>query len=138
MTSTLIDTNVFIDVIEQRPKWIGWALKRLEALSMSGTLVINQVTYGEASIPYEDENLFATSVNVEWIAKEDLPWSASFRAGKAFQMYRARGGSRQMILPDFFIGAHAAVKRYRVITRDGARFRTYFPEVEVIAPDTHP
>jgi predicted nucleic acid-binding protein len=138
MTSTLIDSNVLIDVLEQRLEWIGWVTSKLEQLSQTGTLVINQIAYGEASIPYDQEDVFATTVDTGWVVREDLPWSATFRAGKAFRQYRERGGVRDMILPDFFIGAHASVKGYKVLTRDGPRFRTYFPEIEVIAPDTHP
>jgi predicted nucleic acid-binding protein len=138
MTSTLIDTNVFIDMLEQRPRWFAWATARVEQFSQVGKLVINQIAYGEASIPYDEEAIFAKSVDVDWIVREDLPWSAAYRAGEAFQTYKERGGLRDMILPDFFIGAHASVKGYRILTRDAARFRTYFPELEVIAPDTHP
>ena len=134
MTSTLIDTNVFIDMLEQRPRWFAWATARVEQFSQ----VINQIAYGEASIPYDEEAIFAKSVDVDWIVREDLPWSAAYRAGKAFQTYKERGGQRDMILPDFFIGAHASVKGYRILTRVASRYRTYFPDVEVIAPDTHP
>lgn len=117
---------------------MDWAADQFIRLSEMGDLVINQIVFSEASIPYDDEAVFTTSVNFGGIVKEDLPWPAAFRAGKAFQDYKARGGQRGMILPDFFIGGHASVRKYRILTRDSARFRTYFPEVEVIAPDTHP
>jgi predicted nucleic acid-binding protein len=138
MTSTLLDTNILLDVIENRPTWHDWAVAQMAASARIGSLLLNQITYSEASVHYSDEATFRLILDLPWVAKEDLPWDAGFRAGKAFLEYRKRGGPRDMILPDFFIGAHAAVKRHRVLTRDGARFRTYFPEVEVIAPDTHP
>jgi predicted nucleic acid-binding protein len=138
MTSTLIDSNVLIDVLEGRPVWYDWALARMAELAESGPFVFNQISYGEASIPYDSELIFDEGFRGPWVVREDLPWSAAFRAGKAFKQYRERGGQKSSILPDFLIGAHAAVKGYRVLTRDQARYRTYFPEVEVIAPDTHP
>ncbi|MGH6854161.1 MAG: type II toxin-antitoxin system VapC family toxin [Aestuariivirga sp.] len=138
MTSTLIDTNVLVDVIEDRPAWSDWAAHHLAELSKSGSLVINQIIYAEASVPYVDPAAFERIVSTVWMEREDLPWAAAFRAGKAFQDYRQRGGLRNQSLPDFLIGAHAAVKNYRLLTRDATRFRTYFPEIEIIAPDTHP
>ena len=138
MTSTLIDTNVLVDVIEARPVWSAWAERHIAELSKSGTLVINQVIYAEASVPYVDQFEFDRIVKTVWMEREDLPWAAAFRAGKAYQEYRRRGGPRNQSLPDFFIGAHAAIVGYRLLTRDASRFRTYFPELDIIAPDTHP
>jgi len=138
MTSTLIDTNVLVDLIEMRPRWSDWATRQLEFLSAGGSLIINQITYAEASVPYADIAGFDRIVNSVWLKREDLPWDAAFRAGKAFHDYRRRGGVRNQSLPDFFIGAHAAVKAYRLLTRDAARFRTYFPDLDIVAPDTHP
>ena len=138
MTSTLIDTNVLVDVIEMRPVWSDWATHQLENLAANGSLVINQITYAEASVPYADNAEFDRIINSVWLERENLPWGAAFRAAKAFQDYRRRGGVRLQSLPDFFIGAHAAFKNYRLLTRDASRFRTYFPELDIIAPDTHP
>jgi len=138
MTSTLIDTNVLVDVIEMRPVWSEWAARHLESLSEEGDLVINQIAYAEASVPYDDQREFERIINSAWLQREDLPWPAAYRAGKAFREYRRRGGLRNQTLPDFFIGAHAAVKTYRLLTRDAARFRTYFPELDIVAPDSHP
>lgn len=138
MTSTLIDTNILVDVLEQRQPHLDWVERAFSRLSAEGAFVINQVIYGEASVPYESRDEFDALVLSQWMIQEDVPWEAAFLAGKAFDEYRRRGGVRANTLPDFFIGAHAAVKRYRILTRDGGRFRTYFPEVEVIAPDTHP
>lgn len=138
MTSTLIDSNVLIDVMEGRPIWHDWAVVRLAELAERGPFLLNQIVYGEASIPYDSEAIFEAGFRLEWAVREDIPWTAAFRAGKAFKQYKLRGGKRASVLPDFLIGAHAAVKGYRILTRDQARFRTYFPEIEVIAPDTHP
>jgi predicted nucleic acid-binding protein len=138
MPSTLIDTNVLLDVLEERAPWSKWALGQFQRLVGDGDLLINQVIYGEASVPYASLALFDDLLPADLVRRENLPWDATFIAGKAHEQYRKRGGQRRSTLPDFFIGAHAAVSGYRVLTRDAAPFRTYFPEVEVIAPDTHP
>jgi len=138
MTSTLIDTNVLLDIVEKRENWLAWSEASVRRLLKEGPIVINPVIYAEASVPYIDEAEFAAIVDTVWLRREDLPWNAAFRAGKAFLQYRKKGGEKGRNLPDFFIGAHAAVKRYRLLTRDALRFRTYFPEIDIVAPDTHP
>jgi predicted nucleic acid-binding protein len=138
MPSTLIDTNVLLDVLEERAPWSKWALRQFERLVVDGELVINQIIYGEASVPYASLVLFDDVLPAALVKRENLPWDAAFIAGKAHEQYRIRGGQKRSTLPDFFIGAHAAVAGYRVLTRDAAPFRTYFPQLEIIAPDTHP
>jgi predicted nucleic acid-binding protein len=138
MTLTLVDSNVVIDLLEVRQPWRDWAEERMSVLSEDGALIINQIIFGEISVPYPDYELLDQALRKVAFAREDLPWEACFRAAKAFLVYRKIGGPREKILPDFFIGAHAAVNGHRILSRDGARYRTYFPEVEVIAPDTHP
>jgi predicted nucleic acid-binding protein len=138
MSMTLLDTNVLIDLLENRPVWGQWSFRQLEAIGFADGVVINQIVYGEASVPYVPKTDYDAVLDVEWLNKEDLPWEAAFLAAKVHAGYRKKGGQKTMALPDFFVGAHAGIKRYRVITRDAARYRTYFPEVEVIAPDTHP
>ena len=138
MTSTLVDTNVLVDVLEERQPFLDWVRRSFSRLSGDGPLVINQVIYGEASVPYESKEEFDSVVLGGWMVQENIPWEAAFRAGKIFDEYRRKGGVKVNTLPDFLIGAHAAVNGYRILTRDGSRFRSYFPEVEVIAPDTHP
>jgi predicted nucleic acid-binding protein len=137
MTSTLIDTNILIDVLERREPFLGWVQRAFMRLAEKGPLIINQVIYCEASVPYQSATQFDEIVGGGWMKREDVPWEAAFRAGKAFESYRRNGGAKQSALPNFFIGAHAAVKGHRILTRDAALFRTYFPEVEIIAPDTH-
>ncbi len=138
MTSTLIDTNILIDVLELRQPFLEWVRQAFAQLAEDGPLIINQVIYCEVSIPYKTAEGFDAVMGAGWMQREDLPWEAAFRAGKAFEAYRERGGLKHTSLPDFMIGAHASVKGHRILTRDAARFRTYFPEVTVIAPDTHP
>ncbi len=138
MPSTLIDTNVILDVLEERAPWSKWALRQFERLVEDGELIINQIVYGEASVPYASLALFDGVLPVALVKRENLPWDAAFIAGKAHEQYRIRGGQKRSTLPDFFIGAHAAVAGHRVLTRDAAPFRTYFPKVEIIAPDSHP
>lgn len=138
MPSTLIDTNVLLDVLEERAPWSKWALRQFESLVSDGDLVINQIVYGEASVPCASLALFDETLPASLMKRENLPWDAAFIAGKAHEKYRNRGGQKRSKLPDFFIGAHAAASGYRVLTRDAAPFRTNFPDVEVIAPDTHP
>lgn len=136
--STLIDTNVLLDVLEERPIGFDWAMRQLEVRASGGDLFINQIVYGEASVPYPSVGAFDQLLSNPWLNREELPWEAGFHAGKAFAEYRKRGGEKLHMLPDLLIGAHAMVKGYALLTRDPARFRTYFPSVPVIAPDTHP
>jgi predicted nucleic acid-binding protein len=138
MTSTLIDSNVMFDILDGTPIWKDWSIKQLRLLTQSGDFVINQIVYAEVSIPFKNPEQFDRSFPVSWARREDIPWKASFRAGKAYLEYKRRGGSAKQVLPDFIIGAHAAALNYRLITRDAPRFRTYFPELQIIAPDTHP
>jgi predicted nucleic acid-binding protein len=138
MSTTLLDTNVLIDLLENRPVWGEWSFHQLEFVGRTDGVLINQIVYGEASVPYAPKSEFDAVVDVDWLKKEDLPWEAAFLAAKVHADYRKKGGQKTMALPDFFVGAHAAVKGYRVLTRDASRFCNYFPEVEVISPDTHP
>ncbi len=138
MTSTLIDTNVFLDVVEERPQWFDWATRKVLEARRGGEVVINPIVYAEASTPYEDETAFARFLGAAGFLKEDLPFGCAFAAAKAHFNYRSRGGVRASPLPDFFIGAHALFRGYRLLTRDAARFRTYFSGLDIIAPDSHP
>ena len=138
MTSTLIDTNVFLDVVEERAEWFGWASRKVLEARQSGEIVINPIVYAEASTPYNDEMAFSRFLDAAGFLREDLPFDCAFAAAKAHLKYRSRGGVRLTPLPDFFIGAHAVFRGYTLLTRDAGRFRTYFPEIDVVAPDTHP
>jgi len=131
---TLVDTNVLLDIVTDDPVWADWSIAQLEAASLTGPLYINDVVYAELGIRYERiEHLdhFVAQAGIEILP---IPRSALFLAGKAFAQYRKSGGTRTGILPDFFIGAHAAVGRLPLLTRDEGRYRTYFPTVSLICP----
>lgn len=135
MTATLVDSNVLIDLLDEDPYWSSRSALALEAVGAAGPIVINQVIYAEVSIRYEDTDELDVDLPGELFLREQLPWTAAFLAGKAFAAYRRRGGRRRSPLPDFFIGAHAAVAGLRLLTRDASRYRTYFPTVELIVPE---
>lgn len=134
MTGTLVDSNVLIDVLSADVTWGEWSSQALASLGSEGPLVINAVIYAEISQRYSRKELLDHELPADVFLREDIPWSAAFLAGKAFFDYRRRGGNRRSPLPDFFIGAHAAVKGMRLLTRDASRYRTYFPTIELIVP----
>jgi predicted nucleic acid-binding protein len=132
---TLIDTNVLLDLVTDDPVWADWSAAQLEAASLSGPLSINDVVYAELAVRYdriEDLDTFLGEAEIEMTA---IPRAALFLAGKVFVQYRKAGGSRTGVLPDFFIGSHAAVGQIPLLTRDVGRYRTYFPALKLIAPD---
>ncbi|MGN6303432.1 MAG: type II toxin-antitoxin system VapC family toxin [Mesorhizobium sp.] len=132
----LVDTNVLIDIAYDDPEWRGWSQGQLE--QHAGELVINPIIFAEFSYRYRDIETVEAALDPEEFLREHIPWEAAFAAGQAFRLYRQRGGGREQVLPDFLIGGHAAVRGYPIVTRDPAGYRTYFPTVDVIAPDTHP
>lgn len=131
---TLVDANVLIDLATDDPVWGDWSATALAQAGQVGRLLINPIVYAEVSIAFERIEDVDSLVPATVFHREDLPWEAAFLAGKAFHAYRRRGGTRTLPLPDFFIGAHAAVRGYRLLTRDAARFRTYFPKLTLITP----
>jgi predicted nucleic acid-binding protein len=131
---TLVDTNILLDVVTGDPNWADWSIAQLEAASIAGPLLINDVVYAELSIGYDSmENLevFLKEIRIEMTA---IPRAALFLAGKVFAQYRRSDGKRTGVLPDFFIGSHAAVSRIPLLTRDVGRYRTYFPSLVLITP----
>lgn len=131
----MVDTNVLLDLVTDDPVWADWSLAQLEAASLMGPLSINDVVYAELSVRYgriEDLDRFLEAAG---ISMTTMPRAALFLAGKAFVQYRKAGGARAAVLPDFFIGAHAAVDQRPLLTRDVGRYRTYFPSLPLIAPD---
>lgn len=132
--ATLVDSNVLIDVIEGDLAWSQRSAIALERVGAAGPVVINPVIYAEVSVRYEDADELDLDLPLDLFQREQLPWPAAFLAGKAFAEYRQRGGERRSPLPDFFIGAHAAVAGMQLLTRDESRYRTYFPAVELIVP----
>ena len=135
MTATLVDSNVLIDVLSEDPAWGDWSSQALDGLGSAGPLVINAVIYAEVSHRYSSKELLDLELPENWFIRENVPWPAAFLAGKVFLEYRRRGGRRRSPLPDFFIGAHAATAGLRLLTRDAARYRTYFPTVELVTPE---
>jgi len=132
---TLVDTNVLLDVVTDDPNWADWSIEQLEAAALRGPLLINDVVYAELAVRYERIERLEAFLAAAGLDMAALPRSALFLAGKVFQKYRKAGGSRAGVLPDFFIGAHAAVDQLDLLTRDTARYRTYFPTVKLITPD---
>lgn len=129
-----VDTNVLLDVVTNNPDWQNWSLRHLEIAAIRDRLVINPVIYAELSIGYERVEEVDAVLASTGIIIAEIPRAALFFAGKAFRQYRGRGGMKTGVLPDFFIGAHAAVLGAPLMTRDTARYRTYFPSLQLIAP----
>ncbi|MET0438344.1 MAG: type II toxin-antitoxin system VapC family toxin [Devosia sp.] len=131
---TLVDTNVLLDLVTADPQWADWSIASLETASLRGPLFINYVVYAELSVRYERVELLDEFIGMAGLEMVGLPRPALFLAGKVFAQYRKAGGTRSGVLPDFFIGAHAAVARLPLLTRDEGRYRAYFPTVELISP----
>lgn len=130
----LIDTNVLLDVVTNDPQWADWSQNQLEAAALKDPLAINAVVYAELSIGFRRIEEVEAVLAKAQVSIEEIPREALFLAGKAFQRYKARGGARAGVLPDFFIGAHAAVLGVPLLTRDSRRYRDYFPKLELLAP----
>lgn len=132
---TLIDTNILLDVFSRNPDWWRWSVGQLEDVAANGPLLINDIIYAEASIRFPEAAEFDAVLADMGVTVAPFARAVPFLAGKAFARYRAMGGSRTGVLPDFFIGAHAEVERLPLLTRDARRYRTYFPNVTLIAPE---
>ena len=130
----LVDTNVLVDVLQNDPQWADWSIAQLRAQAQLHALAINPVIYAELSLSFSTFEALDRAVATMELALHEVPRPALFLAGKAYLQYRQRGGAKAQVLPDFFIGAHAAVEGWPLLTRDASRFRTYFPRLEVIAP----
>lgn len=131
----LVDSCVIIDVLVDDPNWAAWSQQQLENRSVNGALIVNPVIYAEISVGFERIERLESMLKRAQLGLQEIPREALFLAGKAFQRYRARGGTRSSTLLDFFIGAHATVSGIPLLTRDVARYTTYFPQLELIAPD---
>jgi predicted nucleic acid-binding protein len=134
MKSTLVDSNVLLDIATNDPKWFGWSSQALEDAANDSPLAINALIYAEVSVGFQKIEELERVLPAAVFRRDPLPCEAAFLAGKAFLQYRRRGGARTAPLPDFYIGAHAAVAGFRILTRDARRYRAYFPTVELIAP----
>lgn len=133
---TLVDSSVLLDIVTEDPSWATWSGDALAKARDDGTIVINPIVYAEVSIGFDRIEDLEVVLPAEDFQREELPFEAGFVAGKAFLAYRRRGGEKRAPLPDFYIGAHAAVRGYRLLTRDVARYRTYFPTLDLIVPES--
>jgi predicted nucleic acid-binding protein len=134
MAATFVDSNVILDIITEDAEWLDWSADALERSAEAGRLVINPIVYAEVAAGFTTVEDLDDSVPEDYFTREPLPWDAAFLAGHAFLKYRKQGGARVHPFPDFYIGAHAAVAGYTLLTRDPRRYRTYFPKLRLIAP----
>ena len=134
MRRILVDSNVILDVATEDRNWSAWSAGALEEAGESGVLIINPLIYAEVSIGFDSIEDLDEALPESRFRREPLPFEAAFLAGKAFLAYRRRGGRKSTPLPDFYIGAHAAIERFTLLTRDARRYRTYFPSLNIIAP----
>jgi predicted nucleic acid-binding protein len=132
--SVLVDSSVILDLFTTDSEWFEWSSDVLARTADTSRLVINPVVYAEASVRFSRVEDLDAALPPDKFAREPIPYGAAFLAGKAYVLYRRRGGSRPSLLPDFLIGGHAAIAGYRLLTRDPDRFRSYFPRLDLIAP----
>lgn len=131
---TLVDTNVLFDYLNEDSEWLDWSAAMICDAAERGPLVINQIIFAEVSVRYLRMEDVEEVLPKEYFVRAPVPWEAAFLAAKCFALYRKRGGTKTRPLPDFFIGAHAAVAGMALLTRDPRRYRTYFPKLKLIAP----
>jgi hypothetical protein len=130
----LVDSNVLLDVLTEDPRWSSWSMNALAEQGDRDVLAINPIIYAEVSIGFVRIEEIDAALPLPTFHRLALPWEAAFLAGKCFLAYRKRRGARASPLPDFYIGAHASVSGMKLLTRDAARYRTYFPKLNLIAP----
>lgn len=130
----VVDSNVILDIVTEDKKWFTWSSETLAQYSETHVLVINPVIYAEVSIGFDRVEDVEAVLSPMLFRRDPIPWEAAFLAGKCFLQYRKKGGGKRSPLPDFFIGAHAAVLGISLLTRDDSRYRTYFPQLRLIAP----
>jgi predicted nucleic acid-binding protein len=134
MEATLVDTNVIIDFLNDDTEWFEWSSAALSDAADRGVVAINPIIYAEVSVAYGRIEDVEAALPHGFFVRLPVPWAAAFLAGQVFKQYRRRGGKRPGVLPDFFVGAHAAVSGLTLLTRDGRRYRQYFPKLRIIQP----
>ena len=134
MREILVDSNVILDVVTEDTTWFEWSSGQLARLAEDHVLVINPIVYSEVSVGFERIEDVDSALPVDFFRREALPWEAAFLAAKCFLRYRRAGGRKRSPLPDFYVGAHAAVRGLPLLTRDARRYRTYFPRLTLVAP----
>jgi predicted nucleic acid-binding protein len=135
LTRILVDTNVLVDLLTDDPVWAEWSTDAFCSCMDHARLVVDTTVYAELAVRYDTVEALEQMIDAAGLEREHVPWSAAYLAGKAFEAYRRSGGTRRSPLPDFYIGAHAAVAGMRLLTRDANRYRTYYPTVDLISPD---
>jgi len=134
MADVLVDSNVWLDIMsDEDHEWTDWSAAMLQEAGTHGRLVINPIVYAEISVRVDSMEELDEHLG-DFVTRRPLPWDAAFLAGKCFERYRRAGGMRTAPLPDFFIGAHAAIENLTLLTRDPRRFRTYFPKLRIMSP----
>lgn len=131
---TFVDTNILLDIVTQDPRWAEWSLDQLDKAELRGPLLINEIVFAELSVRYETLPDCEEIVEQFSLVVAPIPRAALFLAGKAYRRYRRSGGLKTGVLPDFFVGAHAAVEGLSLVTRDPRRYLHYFPTLDVIRP----
>lgn len=138
MSDALVDSNVVIDILDGDPLWGVWSRERVREARRAGRVVINPLIYAEVAGAYPTQGEVDRALSTKIYRRENLPWEAALGAARAFRAYRRSEGAKRSPLPDFYIGAHAELRGYALLTRDPRRYRRYFPNLSIIAPDTHP
>lgn len=136
MSDVLIDSNVLFDILTEDHRWQAWSSAALQRAADDGRLVINPIVYGEVCVGFDTIEEADKALPSSLFSREEIPFDAAFLAAKAYAAYRRQAGTKTSLLPDFYIGAHAAVRGYRLLTRAVGRYRTYFPKLSLITP-TH-
>jgi len=134
VAATLVDSNVLLDVITEDEEWLDWSAVALSRAANESALIVNPIVYAEVAARFARIEDLEEALPRAYYQRRPLPWEAAFLAGQCFVKYRKRGGARRSPLPDFYIGAHAAVEGLTLLTRDPRRYRTYFPALRLIAP----
>lgn len=133
----MLDTNVLLDIITADPKWLTWSIAQFRVASQEGKVPVNPILYAELAPAFESQAALDRWLSPTFFDRLRLPYEAGWRAARAFLDYRRRGGTRTSPLPDFYIGAHAEFAGFTLVTRDAARYRTYFPSLRLAVPDGH-
>lgn len=131
----MLDSNVLLDIVTADAKWLEWSTKQFRAAATEGHIVINPIIYAELAPAFDSQAALDRWLRPTLFRRSHLPYEAGYRASKAFVSYRERSGTKTSPLPDFYIGAHAEVEHLTLVTRDAARYHTYFPKVRLIIPD---
>jgi len=132
--TTLVDSNVLLDILTEDPEWMDWSAAALSRAANESALAINPIIYAEVAARFARIEDIEDALPPTYYQRLALPWEAAFLAGQCFVKYRRRGGARRSPMPDFYIGAHAAIQGLGLLTRDPRRYRAYFPSVRLVAP----